>query len=58
MELRIRELVDKTDLANIAAFGIVAVILGYAVYFKEAELIATLLGAGIAWLFKSNSKPA
>ena len=56
--MELAEIVDKTDLANLAAFGIVASLLAYAIYYKETELIATLLGAGIAWLFKNNGGQA
>jgi len=54
----IKELINKTNMANVAAFGIVAAVLGYAIYNGEPELIATLLGAGIAWLFKGNNNNA
>lgn len=50
----LKEFVDKTDLANIAAFTIVISVLIYAIYMGEISLIDTLIGAGIAWLFKSN----
>jgi len=53
-ELKLSELIGKTNLANIAAFGIVIVVLCYAIYKGEMSLTDTLLGAGITWLFKAN----
>jgi len=52
---KIFEIIDKADLANVASFTVVISILAYSLYKGDAELIATILGAGIAWLFKGSN---
>lgn len=51
-----KEALDKTTLANLAAFIAVLTGLGVTAYYQKWELFAMVLGAGVGYLFPKQTK--
>jgi hypothetical protein len=52
VEFSLKELINRTSLANlVAAFLVIAGML-YAVYYQNTDFVVYLAGAGCGWLLK------